>query len=72
MDDQITCMTDVVRFYLRQDLRLKRAGLEPLSRQPHWALDAIWDHAQSAATRLQRLQHPPTGSRPPADYIEDC
>ena len=53
MDDN--ALVNAVRFYLRQDAHLRRAGYSPLSAQPAVYDDEIWSWAQRAAARYQRL-----------------
>lgn len=47
-----TTLTTAAQFYLRQDSRLRRAGLQPLVDQPAWAEVAVWAYACEAAERL--------------------
>ncbi len=47
-----TTLTTAAQFYLRQDSRLRRAGLQPLASQPEWAEMAVWAYACEAAERL--------------------
>lgn len=49
-------LIEAIRFYLRQDGRLKRAGLEPLAQQPPLAEAMLWEYACLAAERLERLR----------------
>lgn len=45
---------DEVRFYLRQCWRFRRGGRNPLALSEDDEA-ALWQHAQAAAARLQRL-----------------
>ena len=47
-----TTLTTAAQFYLRQDSRLRKAGLQPLADQPGWAEVAVWAYACEAAERL--------------------
>ncbi len=47
-------LVDEVRFYLRQCWRLKRLGRDPLALSNSEEA-TLWEHAQAAAMRLQRL-----------------
>lgn len=50
-----TTLTTAAQFYLRQDSRLRRAGLQPLADQPGWAEVAVWAYACEAAERLAHI-----------------
>ena len=50
-----TTLTTAAQFYLRQDSRLRRAGLQPLAAQPAWAEVAVWAYACEAAERLAHI-----------------
>lgn len=50
-----TTLTTAAQFYLRQDSRLRRAGLPPLASQPAWAEVAVWAYACEAAERLAHI-----------------
>ncbi len=54
MDDKL--LIDAINFYLRQDERLRRAGLETLGQQLPLAEAILWDYACLAAERLERLR----------------
>ncbi len=50
-----TTLTTAAQFYLRQDSRLRKAGLQPLAEQPGWAEVAVWAYACEAAERMAQM-----------------